>query len=242
MQIDFEELVTKLQFVHTDRLALRPLALADAWPLWDATRNPAFNAGLLWAQPDREMQVLERVDAIMQAASRERLAAVSAVCRQTGQWVGLFRYLPHASSLDTVEMGIWVHPNFWHGKVAFELAKACGNAVFSLSDVEVLVGAAAPSNRGACALNRLGGLMPVRTVWRKHETQADVELIEHEITRAQWLAQQADQVPGKRKAFEQVQLPSRIGAAAPAVAVTDGMESPGVPPAPPTRAGPISCS
>ena len=54
MQIDFEELVAKLQFVHTERLALRPLVFADAWPLWDATRNPAFNAGLLWAQPDRE--------------------------------------------------------------------------------------------------------------------------------------------------------------------------------------------
>jgi RimJ/RimL family protein N-acetyltransferase len=232
MQIDFEELVTKLQFVHTERLALRPLVFADAWPLWDATRNPAFNAGLLWAQPDHEMQVFERVDAIMQAAQRGRLAAVSAVCRQTGQWVGLFRYLPHASSPAAVEMGIWVHPDFWHGKVAFELARACGNAVFSLSDVGALVGAAAPSNRGACALNRMGGLIPVRTVWRKHETLADVELIEHEITRAQWLAQQADQAPGKRKAFEQVMLPSRIGAAAPAVVQRQTRVTPLLPPQP----------
>jgi RimJ/RimL family protein N-acetyltransferase len=232
MQIDFEELVTKLQLVHTERLALRPLVFADAWPLWEATRNPAFNAGLLWAQPDHEMQVFERVDAIIQAAQRGRLAAVSAVCKQTGQWVGLFRYLPHASSSSAVEMGIWVHPAYWHGRVAFELAKACGNAIFTFSDVQVLVGAAAPSNRGACTLNRMGGLLPARTVWRKHETLPDVELIEHEITREQWLAQQAEQGAGKRKAFEQVVLPSRSGAAAPAVVQRQTRVTPLLPPQP----------
>jgi hypothetical protein len=78
----------------------------------------------------------------------------------------------------------------------------------------------------------MGGLIPVRTVWRKHETLADVELIEHEITRAQWLSQQADQAPGKRKAFEQVVLPSRIGAAAPAVVQRQTRVTPLLPPQP----------
>jgi hypothetical protein len=75
-------------------------------------------------------------------------------------------------------------------------------------------------------------MLPIRNVWRKHETLADVELIEHEITREQWLAQQADQAPGKRKAFEQVQLPSRIGAAAPAVAQRQTRVTPLLPPQP----------
>jgi RimJ/RimL family protein N-acetyltransferase len=232
MQIDFEDLATELQLVHTARLALRPLALADAWPLWTATKNPAFNAGLLWEQPDNEIQVFERVEAIVQAAHRGRLAALSAVCKETGQWVGLFRFQPYAAVPSGVEMGLWMHPTFWHGRVSLELGKACVNAAFSLSAVQLLVGAAAPSNRGACQLNQLCGMVPTRNIWRKHETLADVELIEHEITRAQWLAQQADQAPGKRKAFEQVMLPSRIGAAAPAVVQRQTRVTPLLPPQP----------
>lgn len=228
MQIDFESLAHELQFVHTSRLALRPVALADAWPLWDATRNPAFNSGLLWAQPDHERQAFERVDAIMQAAEKGRLTAVSAVCRQTGQWVGMFRFLPHASSPSSVEMGIWVHPTFWHGRLALELAQACGNAVFSFfPGLQLLIGAAAPSNRGSCSLIRLCGLLPVRTVWRKHETLDEVELIEHELTRERWMEGSV-----RPKGFNQVQLPSRIGAAAPAVAQRQTRVTPLLPPQP----------
>jgi RimJ/RimL family protein N-acetyltransferase len=219
MQIDFEELANELQLVHTPRLALRPLALADAWPLWEATRNPVFNSGLLWAQPAQTSEVFERVEALMQAAQQGRLAAVSAVVKETGQWVGLFRFLPHATNpLGAVEMGIWTHPAFWQGRVSLELGKACVSAAFSLSNVQLLVGAAAPSNRGACHLNRIGGLVPVRTVWRQHETLGDVELIEHEITRQQWLAQRAQDARGGRKVFEQVVLPGWNGAAPPAAA------------------------
>lgn len=214
MQIDFEELANELHLVHTTRLALRPLALSDAWPLWEATRNPSFNMGLLWEQPTQVSQVFERVEAILHAAEQGRLAAVSAVVKETGQWVGLFRFLPNAANpVNAVEMGIWTHPAFWHGRVGLELGMACVHSAFSLSDAQLLLGAAAPSNRGACQLNRLCGLVPVRTVWRKHETLADVELIEYEITREQWLAQRAQDARGGRKVFEQVMLPGRQGAA-----------------------------
>jgi RimJ/RimL family protein N-acetyltransferase len=172
--------------------------------------------------------VFERVDAIMQAAQRGRLAAVSAVCRQTGQWVGMFRFLPYMNSPRAVEMGIWIHPSFWHGRLALELAQACGNAVFSFfPSLELLVGAAAPSNRGSCSLIRLCGMVPVRTVWRKHDTFPDVELIEHELTRERWLAGSV-----RPKGFGQVQLPSRIGAAAPAVAQRQTRVTPLLPPQP----------
>ena len=60
----------------------------------------------------------------------------------------------------------------------------------------------------------------MRTVWRKHETLADVELIEHEITREQWLAQRAQDARGGRKVFEQVVLPGRQGAAGRMAAIT----------------------
>lgn len=218
MQIDFEELANELQLVHTPRLALRPLALADAWPLWEATRNPVFNSGLLWAQPAQTSEVFERVEAIMQAAQQGRLAAVSAVVKETGQWVGLFRLQPYACNPAAIEMGIWTHPAFWQGRVSLEFAKGCGYAAFSLSDAELLVGAASPTNRSSAKLMEMSGMVPVRRVWRKHETLADVELIEHELTRERWLAQRAQEALGGRKVFEQVVLPGWNGAAPPAAA------------------------
>lgn len=199
--IDFGELADELALVHTRRLALRPLCEADGWPLWLATRNPCFNEGLLWPQPAHQDQVFERVDAIVRLARRGGLAAMSAVLKDTGQWAALFRFLPYAGQsaapaaptrapVRVVEMGVWTHPAFWHGRLSLELGRACVSAAFRLSEVDVLVGAAAPSNRSSCQLMTLCGLTPRRSVLRKHETLAPVELIEHEITRAQWQQQQ----------------------------------------------------
>ena len=70
-------------------------------------------------------------------------------------------------------------------------------------------------------------MVPVRTVWRKHDTFPDVELIEHELTRERWLAGSV-----RPKGFGQVQLPSRIGAAAPAVAQRQTRVTPLLPPQP----------
>lgn len=202
MQIDFHTLGQELQLVHTNRLALRDVCLSDAWPLFDATRNPLFNKDLQWVQPSSVEQVFARVNGIMAAARKGQLAAVSAVCRQTGQWAGMFRFLPHASG--AVELGIWVHPNYWHGNIASEIAQTCGNAVFETApQVQVLLGAAKTSNRGSCALIRRCGLEQVRTVWRKHETLDDIEVFEHELTREAWLAGNV-----RPKGFLKVALPS----------------------------------
>ena len=79
MQFDFLELTHALECSFSERVALRPVALCDAWPLFVATRNPMFNQHLLWAQPDREELVLKRVRLIMEASRRGRLTALSAV-------------------------------------------------------------------------------------------------------------------------------------------------------------------
>ena len=65
---DFIDLSEQLQRVYSNRLALRPLALSDGWPLFEATRNPEFNRNLLWPQPPDTMAVFDRVNVIMDAA------------------------------------------------------------------------------------------------------------------------------------------------------------------------------
>jgi RimJ/RimL family protein N-acetyltransferase len=188
MQFDFLELTQALECSFTSRVALRPVALSDAWPIFTASRNPGFNRYLLWPQPETEELVLKRVRLIMDASRRGRLTALSAVQRETGEFIGLFRFLPHATLPGTVEMGIWMHDKYWHGRYSLELGRLCVSAAFSLSGVNVLLGASAPENRGSCRLMEAVGMTPVRLVERDTEMGWKASLREYTITRAEWAA------------------------------------------------------
>jgi RimJ/RimL family protein N-acetyltransferase len=192
MQFDFLELTQALECSFSERVALRPVALCDAWPLYEATRNPTFNQHLLWAQPDREELVLKRVRMIMEASRRGRLTALSAVQRRTGEFIALFRFQPHATLPGTIEMGIWVHDKYWHGRYSLELGRLCVSAAFALSDrVQLLLGASAPENRGSCRLMAAVGMTPGHTVQRDTEMGYQAELVEYTITRPDWVARHA---------------------------------------------------
>jgi RimJ/RimL family protein N-acetyltransferase len=187
MQFDFQELAEALECSFTRRVALRPIALSDAWPLFAATRNPAFNKHLAWAQPENEELVLKRVRLIMDASRKGRLTALSAVQRTTGEFIGLYRFLPHATLQDTVEMGVWMHDKFWHGRYSLELTNLCISAAFSLSGVSQLLGATTLGNRGSCHLMEAVGMTPGGLVERDYEI-GRLTLREYTITRAEWAA------------------------------------------------------
>ena len=188
MQFDFLELTQALECSFTSRIALRPVALSDAWPIFAASRNPGFNRYLLWAQPETEELVLKRVRLIMDASRKGRLTALSAVSRATGEFIALFRFIPHATQPDTVEMGIWVHDKYWHGRYSLELGHLCVSAAFKLSNVNLLLGASAPENRGSCQLMEAVGMTPVRLVERDTEMGWKAMLREYTISRADWAA------------------------------------------------------
>lgn len=195
MNFDFHQLTLELERAHSRRIALRPVALSDAWPLYQASRNPLFNQHLLWSQPETERDVLDRMSVIVEAARQGRLAGISAVVKETGDWISLFRFLPHASRPGAVEMGIWTHDRFWHGRYSLELGRLCVSAAFALSGVEMLVGAAAPENKPSCQLMHLCGLRPLGVVWRAHEAGQQVLLEEFGITRAEWQADARKRAP-----------------------------------------------
>jgi RimJ/RimL family protein N-acetyltransferase len=176
MHFDFIELTQSLECSFSERIALRPVALCDAWPVFIATRNPAFNRHLLWAQPENESLVLKRMRMIMDAARAGRLTALSAVQRQTGEFIALFRFQPHATKPDVIEMGVWVHDKFWHGRYGLELGRLCVSAAFSLSKVQLLLGASAPDNRGSCRLMEAVGMQAGQVVSRATEMGFDAIL------------------------------------------------------------------
>lgn len=188
MAFDFIGLSEQLERVFSRRLALRAVALSDAWPLFQATRNPLFNKHLLWDQPDSEEDVLRRVDSIVDASRRGRMAALSAVMKQTGEWVSLFRFQPHALDAHAMEMGVWTHDRFWHGRYSLELGRLCVDAAFTVCEVPKLIGAAAPGNRGSCHLMQAVGMTPRRLVQRATESGAKVALQEFVLERCEWLS------------------------------------------------------
>jgi RimJ/RimL family protein N-acetyltransferase len=212
--IDFGTLTENLERVFTPRLVLRPLALADAWPLYAATRNPKFNRELLWAQPANVQAVLERIEVIMDSARSGRLAALCAVVKDTGEWVSLFRFQPQFADPSLVEMGIWTHDKFWGDHYSFELTSSCVDAAFTFSETPSLCAATSALNRGALGVLAQCGLTPTHLACRRTEQGLENEYQEFMISRAQWMRKSRlsvfEQVP-----FRAVPLPVASPAAVP---------------------------
>lgn len=110
MPTDLAALARRAPYHYSERLCLRPVALTDAWPLWEATRDPRFNAHLLWAQPSLEIDLFERIEQMHELARRNQVLTLACTWRSSGCWAGVFRYAPMADGLET---SIWLHPNFW---------------------------------------------------------------------------------------------------------------------------------
>lgn len=187
----FSDLNEGLERLHSKRLALRPLCLADAWPLYAATRVPAFNQHLAWDAPADLQAVVMRIQAIMTASRQGRLAAVSAVCKVTGAWVSLFRFLPWKVDPTAIEVGIWTHVNYWKGKYSLELGHMCIDAAFTLTDTTRVVGLSLPENRSSCRLMEDVRMIPVSTDVRIAENGRHLNVVQYELRREAWEADRA---------------------------------------------------
>ena len=215
--MDYSTLAYHLERCHTRRIALRPVTLTDAWPLFQATRNSSFNRWLLWPQPDEDLLVRQRVERIVEAATLGRLAAVSAVVKDTGEWISLFRFLPFRGRDDTMEMGIWTHHRFWHGRYSFELGRLCIDVAFSTCpELQRLVGAASPENEPSCRLMELCGLRAGELELRPTEGDQPLLLREYAVTREQWQA-----THGHRVSFRRFDEEDHHNFPAPAVAAVE---------------------
>jgi len=186
MSFDFRDLADRLEKRCSRRLALRELAYCDAWPLFQATRTPRFNEHLTWAMPQQEREAEARVDAIRAAARRNQLTALSAVVRDTGEWVSLFRFQPSGHGPKSLEIGVWTHPNFWHGRYSPELMTLCIDGAFESSDASEIVGAGAVENRGSLALMRVAGMKAGRSFQKETESGVLLPAIEYRISRDEW--------------------------------------------------------
>jgi len=187
MSHDFLNLTSSLQRVYSDRIALRPVSMADGWPLFEATKNPLFNKYLMWSRPKDASETLERIDMIADAVAKGQMSAVSVVLRSTGEWIGLFRFQPYRQFDDTLEIGFWSRDTFWQGRFGIEVGVLCVAAAFKLSTVSRIVGASSPENRSSTHGMQLGGLKPGEITYRRTEDDEEVALQEFSVTRDEWI-------------------------------------------------------
>lgn len=129
MRLDLKRFHERAASYHSERIALRPFAPADAWPLWHATREPMFNKHLLWTTPETPAELYGRVRAIIAAAASGRMAAISAVEKDSGRWVALLRaHAQPGAAEPTVVSGIWTHPRFWSDGYSTEATRLAVDA------------------------------------------------------------------------------------------------------------------
>lgn len=182
----FTDLNEGLERLHSRRLVLRPLCLADAWPLHAATRVPAFNQHLAWDAPEDLQAIVMRVQAIMAASRQGRLSAVSAVSKASGAWVSLFRFLPWKADPSAIEVGIWTHIDYWKGEYSLELGHMCIDAAFTLTDASRVVGLSLPENRSSCRLMENVRMARVGMDMRVAENGRRLDVVQYELTREAW--------------------------------------------------------
>ncbi len=209
---DYREFGQQLERVHTKRLAVRQVALCDAWPLFQATRNPIFNEHLLWKAPACEDPVLARIGAVMDASRQGKMCAVSVVRKANGEWASLFRFQPYARDPKKVEIGLWTHDAFWQGGFGGELGMAFIDCAFLSTDVPELIGVATSGNRSSCRLMKVCGMAATGFETRRSETGEEIHFQVFEITREAWLAQKREgnflQVPDQQAPIELAKVPT----------------------------------
>ena len=180
---DFRLVAQHAVLYHTERLAMRQMSHSDLWPLWNATRHPEFNKGVLWSQPDDPVDVARRTIRLSLAAECGDIAAVSAVLRETGQWGAVFRYLMLDEDL---ELGLWSHPTLWGNGIGTEVTRLAVFAAFLEVGVTSMCARVAASNRPAVRVLEKAGLTYAGEYPSKHESLGVVERQLFRITREQF--------------------------------------------------------
>lgn len=141
----------RLERHYSVGVCLRPLAPADAWPLWDASRNDRFNRHLMWDKPAAPLDVLRRVEGLVGRMSAEPVSYLTVASRTNGEWLGMIRieYVHERGVENALELGLWMHPRTWGTGIAVQVGRLATDAVFLESEVSSVLAATVEENVAA---------------------------------------------------------------------------------------------
>jgi RimJ/RimL family protein N-acetyltransferase len=196
MSFDPERLRARLVGARSERLWLREPTLDDAIDLYEATRNPAFNAHLMWDAPPNLSAVAERMERVLQRARDGVCAAFSAVDRASGRWAALFRFEPRREQAEWAELGLWSHPHFWGAGHGEELTRLAIEQAFIKTSLGAVVACAYPAHKVSMRLLERCGLEPIGLEPRPHESGHTVALARMLMTRTRWSWLRTESIAG----------------------------------------------
>jgi len=201
--MEFKEFARRINHHYSERLALRSIALSDAWPLFEATQADGFNEHLLWRRPDHHLPVFERIESIISQGDNGQVAAIAAVARKTGQFAALYRFAPFA---DGVEMSLWTHPAFWGDGYGTETTRLAVHAAMAESDTTRLYARSMNANKPAQRVLEKVGLKPSDIGSIRDEAGVDRHYLVYCIERSEWTS------PDARTGLQKVATPSQRAA------------------------------
>lgn len=207
--IDFQQLSRATAQTETARLSFRAVQPADGWHLFAATRIESFNRYLMWSRPADAYQSVARMEAIADAHHQGQMSALSVMERDTGKWVGLFRFLRYRHDPAVVEISLWTHSDFYHASYGFEIVCAAIDCAFRATSVDLVSASAYQRNRAAQLILERCGFTPFGIVPRPHEDGYDVDLLEFRLSRTQWLATSAQRESAPRGRFAEARARRR---------------------------------
>lgn len=97
----------------TERFCYRPVAKADAYPLFEVGQHQDFHRNLDWAQPNDVDGAMVQVQSLLAQELMNSSVSTSVVDKPTGSWEGLLRWVPFR---DGLTIQLWIRPTLWlHG-------------------------------------------------------------------------------------------------------------------------------
>lgn len=168
---------------YAKNVAFRDFARADAFPLFQATRDPDFNRFLLWTAPPAEADILPQADKLLRQATLHTAVVLSMCEKDTGTWVGLALLKPFR---DGVELSLYLHPKVWNIGAVFTCGRAIIEVVFDRLPQTPVYTRVRPGNRRMEKICRAYRFEPTAPSQAEHAVDGVIGLDVYRLTRERW--------------------------------------------------------
>jgi RimJ/RimL family protein N-acetyltransferase len=178
------ELKNTLDNYRAGQLVFRPLCKGDAFPLFDATRNPEFNRHLLWSAPETVEELIVQVNLLRRDHTLNQAAVYSMCERVTGRWAGFIKFAPY---LDAHSISFWIHPNFWKSTIASTAIRFVLEASMNYAKLPKLYAYIKEENEPMQNISEKCGYTYLRNIPFEHADGHIVTMKLYELTQENWL-------------------------------------------------------
>jgi ribosomal-protein-alanine N-acetyltransferase len=148
--------------IETERLRLRPLAMADAEALNAIQSDPQHMR--FYPHPFSMQESREWIGRMREAYERDGFALLAVEDRETGAFLGnVGPILQHVDDVDEVELGWSITPARARQGIATEAAIACRDWVFETLPIDHVISLILPANMASRGVAENLGM----TVWKQ---------------------------------------------------------------------------